>query len=210
LRFYGYLCRACQPSALQSASGGAQASILIFLPNMDKKTAWTTGLAWGGGMWIMTTAVFWLFGGNALGQALVKGAIGAAVAAPIFVWMMSRMAKNAQEQALALLEGVLAEGEALLHQSNANHFVGIEGVGGLLVLTSARLLFQSHQLNVQKHRWEAKLSDVASFQRRKTGGLIPNGLSVVLRNGEEHRFVVMGAADWEAHLAQALPPTAPA
>lgn len=52
-------------------------------------------------------------------------------------------------------------GEQLLHDGPANHFRNGEGVGGWLYLTKERLLFRSHQFNIQRHESSIPLADIA-------------------------------------------------
>jgi hypothetical protein len=87
-------------------------------------------------------------------------------------------------------------GEPTLHAGPANHFKGLESVGGHLWLTNGRLHFRSHKMNLQNHEWSAPLADIVSARPTKTLGLIPNGLRVHLSSGEEHRFVVNGNEKW--------------
>lgn len=93
--------------------------------------------------------------------------------------------------------------EMPLHSGPANHFKGMEGVGGHLWLTDTRLHFRSHKLNVQNHEWSVPLADVSSVQAVKTLGLIRNGLAVRLASGEEHRFVVNENERWAQAIANA-------
>ena len=86
--------------------------------------------------------------------------------------------------------------ETTLHAGPANHFKGLESVGGHLWLTNGRLHFRSHKMNLQNHEWSTPLADIASVHAVKTLGLIRNGLSVRLTSGAEHRFVVGDHERW--------------
>ena len=89
----------------------------------------------------------------------------------------------------------LAEGETLVKEGPANHFVRVEGVGGWLYLTSQRLCFRSHKVNVQNHELSIPLSEIRSTKKSLTAGIIPNGLMVETANGSE-KFVVNGSRGW--------------
>jgi hypothetical protein len=93
--------------------------------------------------------------------------------------------------------------EEVLLQSPANHFRGVEGVGGWLMLTDQRLVFQPHSLNVQKAEWSVPLSELIRVEPRRTLGILPNGLRAVTTAGEE-RFVVEDRTPWlrEVELAK--------
>jgi hypothetical protein len=92
-------------------------------------------------------------------------------------------------------------GEESLFQTRANHFKGIEAVGGKLLLTNKRLVFKSHSVNIQNHTWSLPLEEITSVQRYKSIGLINNGLNITTKNGTE-KFVVDNAAGWLERLSK--------
>jgi hypothetical protein len=94
----------------------------------------------------------------------------------------------------------LLPGERLLFQTRANHFKGMEAVGGKLTLTDQRLVFKSHYLNIQAHLFSIPLQNIENAQRYKSIGIINNGLKLIV-NGEEERFVVDKADEWVSRLA---------
>jgi hypothetical protein len=96
--------------------------------------------------------------------------------------------------------------ETIVHYGPANHFKGIESVGGKLFLTNKRLRFRSHVFNVQTHDESYPVEAIASVQPTRTLGLVPNGLLVHLRDGRRERFVVGGRSEWVARVRQALEP----
>ena len=85
--------------------------------------------------------------------------------------------------------------EEMQFQTGANHFMGLEGVGGKLYLTNQRLVFKSHKLNFQKHELSILLSDISTVERYKTIGIIDNGLTVTV-GGKEEKFVVESPEIW--------------
>ena len=95
--------------------------------------------------------------------------------------------------------------ETVLRYGPANHFKGIEGVGGKLFLTNKRLRFRSHKINVQTHDESYPIEMIASVEPSSSLGIIPNGLLVHLRDGRRERFVVAGRADWVASSRSVLP-----
>lgn len=90
----------------------------------------------------------------------------------------------------------LRNNENLIKQGAANHWQGWEAVGGRLFLTDQRLVFKSHSFNVQRHETSIELEDVAFAKPRNNFLLVPNGMSIFLRNGHEERFVIWGRKDW--------------
>jgi hypothetical protein len=94
-------------------------------------------------------------------------------------------------------------GEQLLHDGPANHFLNGEGVGGWLFLTRERLLFRSHQFNVQRHELSVRLTEIAEVQPVRTARIFPNGLRLVTRSGKEERFVVGEHRRWHDEIVRA-------
>ena len=99
---------------------------------------------------------------------------------------------------------LLMEGETLLKDGPANHFVRAEGVGGWLYLTNSRLYFRSHRFNIQNHELSIPLDQIVHVKTSLTLGIIPNGVTVETPTGVE-KFVVQGARVWVEGIGQAKP-----
>lgn len=78
----------------------------------------------------------------------------------------------------------------------ANHFKGIEAVGGRLWLTDSHLCFRSHGVNFQIHTQSFPLESIRSVKPCRTLWILPNGLLVTLNDGVRHRFVVGRRREW--------------
>jgi hypothetical protein len=100
--------------------------------------------------------------------------------------------------------------EAVLKQGGASHFKGIEAVGGKLFLTDSRLVFKSHRFNIQVHQEAYPLVDIIAVEPRRGLSLVGDGLSVMLSDGREERFVVFGRRDWITQILAARDLAAPA
>lgn len=88
-------------------------------------------------------------------------------------------------------------GEEIVFESLANHFKGLEGVGGKLYLTNKRLIFKSHKFNIQNHQLSIDLSDINSIKRYKTLGVINNGLTIITNHNTTEKFVVEQTDQWQ-------------
>lgn len=96
--------------------------------------------------------------------------------------------------------------ERILMEGPANHFQGVEGVGGYLWVTDARIHFSSHSLNIQNHTWSVSLTEVTGVQAVQTLGFIDNGLWIIHGTGEKERFIVNNSTRWAEMIRQNLCP----
>lgn len=98
----------------------------------------------------------------------------------------------------------LQENEGIIKEGAANHFKGIESVGGRLFLTNQRLYFDSHSLNVQAHKLSIPYSEIKSVRERNTFFIIPNGMCIELQNGKNEKFVLWEREKWIREIEQLI------
>jgi len=120
----------------------------------------------------LRTVFIWITGGFVAGIAFAFG----------IRYMASRLFKKISIQ--------LTESEEVLKEGGATHLKGKEGVGGKLVLTDKRLIFKSHNLNIQKHEQEFHFNDIKSLAQAKSLFILNNRLVLELLNKELHKFIV--------------------
>ena len=95
----------------------------------------------------------------------------------------------------------LGDGERLVRQTGASLQRGIEAVGGQLFLTTRRLIFEAHWLNVQRGRTVVPLRDVEDVWKTWTKLLwvipiLPNVLAVATAKGKTYRFIMFERDAW--------------
>lgn len=66
---------------------------------------------------------------------------------------------------------------------------GLEGVGGRMILTNQRLLFEAHGINLQREPVSIPLDDIRGVKTYNSLGLVPNGFTVQCHSGREYRFI---------------------
>jgi hypothetical protein len=98
---------------------------------------------------------------------------------------------------------VPSPGEQILRKGVANLWRGMEAVGGRLWLTSGWLIFRSHAMNFQGGVWAWPLEAVVSVEPVNTLKVVPNGMEVILMDGERARFVVNRRGAWMSAITQA-------
>jgi hypothetical protein len=86
----------------------------------------------------------------------------------------------------------LKPGEKVHFDVMANLFRGFEAVGGKLKITDQRIFFKSHHFNIQTGTLDLPLEQIVEAKARNTMGIIPNGMSVITKDGKEYKFVVWG------------------
>lgn len=131
-------------------------------------------------------------------KAVSIGLVSGALSGLLFGWLMGKFANSKKVDDATKME--LAPGENILFQTPANHFKGMEGVGGKLYLTNHRLFFKSHKLNIQNHQLSIPVANIENVARRKTLGLVKNGLTVTTKDGRIEKFVVEQLEEWMKRL----------
>lgn len=165
---------------------------------MEQQVSWLrTGLAAGIAFGLLFGLVQGITHENPAG-GLAAGMLGGTV----FGIVIALFARS-KGRALAA-PAVDEDGEPVILQGPANHFKGIESVGGKLYLTRARLRFRSHGLNVQTHEASYPLDTIRSVEPARTLGIIPNGLAVTLEDGRRERFVVNRRGEWVEKILGAM------
>jgi hypothetical protein len=93
-----------------------------------------------------------------------------------------------QQQASAKIEFEIRNGLA-------NHYMGIEAVGGKLFLTNQKLRFKSHSINIQVHEMEIPLDQIVRIE--KASGLLAfKQINIFLKDGSVEKFVVNNREEW--------------
>lgn len=157
------------------------------------KIAFLTGMPYG---LFMGLFFGWLFGLRGLALGLCAGIFfGISMAA--FAWIQSKKMRSTDER---------LEGEAILMQGPANHFLRGEGRGGWLTLTPSRLIFRSHGYNIQNSPLDIPLAEIREATPSLTMRIIPNGLRVNTKNGHRESFVVSNRKDWARRITEQLYP----
>lgn len=91
----------------------------------------------------------------------------------------------------------------ILKEGAANHFKGVESVGGWLYLTTEELIFKSHNFNVQNHKTVILLSQITDIKASLTLGIVPNGLTITAKDSVE-KFVVNNRKEWIKKINEAI------
>jgi hypothetical protein len=165
---------------------------------MDKKNRLRAGFSFGIGMTIFFLIQNLLLRDNQTTNQVVLSIVIAiaagAISGVLFAWLIGLFANSKFVKRTTKIE--TAADENILFETPANHFKGMEGVGGKLYLTNKRLVFKSHNLNIQNHQLSVLLNDLKKINRYKTLGLVNNGLSITTNDDRIEKFVVEQVENW--------------
>lgn len=101
-----------------------------------------------------------------------------------------------QKKKFKKISADITKGKIIIMDGGANHFMGVEEVGGWLYLTSDEIIFRSHAFNVQAHQMIIPLEQIVNVKAVATLGFIPNGLQILINNGAVEKFVVNSRKKW--------------
>jgi|TARA_B110000438_G_C15382907_1_gene465569 hypothetical protein len=89
------------------------------------------------------------------------------------------------------------DAKEILHEGDANFFVGIESVGGRLFLTKDTLIFHSNGITLSRVNklTEIQLNEINRIKKHNFLGLITNGIKVYT-NLKTYKFVVSNRKRW--------------
>jgi hypothetical protein len=135
---------------------------------------------------------------NEILKLVLSSLLGGLFSGVLFGWIMGKFEDSKAVKTATKID--MDSDEKLVFQTGANHFKGIEGVGGRLYLTDKRLIFKSHKLNFQNHELVIKLSEIASAGRYKNFRLANNGLSIQTTQHITEKFVVDRIDKWMLYL----------
>ena len=170
---------------------------------MDKKSRINAGLVFG-----IATCLFYIardlftddLTRKSVITSVVSGLLSGAVSGFLFGWIMGLLSRS--KFLVRGTEIVTEAGETILLETGANHFKWFEGVGGKLYLTNKRLVFKSHQFNIQNHLLALNLSDIKKVDRFKSLGMRHNGLTVRTVSNKTEKFVVQQPDQWAKYLLE--------
>jgi hypothetical protein len=143
--------------------------------------------------WSVSMLIFKAFTGELLTWGICVLTLAAGIIAGLlFALSMKLLVKRLHNTINVHVE----DDEQILKEAGANHFKGLEGVGGKLVLTDKRLIFKSHKYNVQNHQDTYGLDQIDTVLKTKTLNIISNGLTIGLRDQRRERFVIDRPEEW--------------
>lgn len=121
----------------------------------------------------------------------------------IFIHPMHKVIGKKFETNKVLVRTQVEDGKKVIIDCPANHFRGIESVGGWLFLLEEGLYFKSHSMNFQNHELIIPLNQIKEVKATLTLGLIPNGLKIITVDNVHERFVLYKNQIWVEQILEA-------
>lgn len=128
---------------------------------------------------------------NGLGYALIAAPIAGLLWGLLMYFFINSKKVKQQTQITGVDE------RDIIHSGGANHFKNAEAVGGKLYLLQDKLEFKSHGFNIQNHAFIINTEEIKEITYFNTLGLVPNGMKLILKDGDEEKFVVNNRNFWK-------------
>jgi dimeric dUTPase (all-alpha-NTP-PPase superfamily) len=100
--------------------------------------------------------------------------------------------------------GQHSQSETVIFEEGASHFHNFIAVGGTLQLTNKRLIFKSCSTNHYQHEIFINLEQVSGVEFFKTLFMNPNGLALLLSNGQMENFIVDDKKAWKSRIQSVI------
>jgi len=84
----------------------------------------------------------------------------------------------------------LKENEVVIKARTGNHILGTEKIPGKMIITNQRVYFYSMDSSPKILKIEIEPADIHELNYFKTKLVVPNGLSVMLKNGNVLSFLL--------------------
>jgi hypothetical protein len=94
----------------------------------------------------------------------------------------------------------LSSDEKVMFEEGASHFHNFIAVGGNLKLTNKRIIFKSCATLNYQHEISILLDQVSGVEFFKTLFMNPNGLAVLMKDGQMENFIVDDKKIWKEHI----------
>lgn len=148
------------------------------------------------------TTVLWLFSyffdadDYSMSRLIFQGVFFGVFFGVAFPFLFQKLATRLVSKNKLSIKPELSENEQIEIEGPANLFRGIEGVGGKIFLTNNRLIFKSHQLNIQKGQTNIDYQNIHEVLKRKTAKVVDNGFRIVTKDAKTYDFVVNEREVW--------------
>lgn len=91
---------------------------------------------------------------------------------------------------------ILKPNEMILMAGNSNLLHEDKNVPGKLIVTNQRIYFVTLKDEFRYCNKEIMPGEICDLIYFKTGWLIPNGIKIITKTGDEHPFVLKNRSEW--------------
>jgi hypothetical protein len=95
---------------------------------------------------------------------------------------------------------ILDQGEVKVFEEGASYYQNYIAVGGKIIVTNSRILFESNSGTTTKCELALPLSKITDVQFFKSFFISPNGLSLMLNDGSMENFIVDDRKLWKSRI----------
>lgn len=154
------------------------------------------------GLWFCLFFGTYLYFIDGFRAALIGGPLSGLFFGSFMGLMLYFFSKSKKINDQTKLEGV--DEIDIVYAGAANHFKGKVAVGGKLYLLNDRLIFKSHNLNIQNHTLSIEISNINELIFFNPMGIVKNGLQISLKDGAIEKFVINNRNIWKEYIQQLI------
>ncbi|MDN3689786.1 GRAM domain-containing protein [Cyclobacterium jeungdonense] len=141
---------------------------------------------------------------DSLNSLLFKGLFFGITFGLVFPYLFNALAGKVFTKMGANIHPVLEPTEIIEKEGPATLFKGLEGVGGKLFLTNKRVIFKSHQLNIQRGQTDIDFSSISGIEKRMVNKRGNARIVIRTKTGKEYQLVVYKPELWNTEINERI------
>ncbi|MDO6744587.1 GRAM domain-containing protein [Tenacibaculum soleae] len=158
---------------------------------------------------ILYTLILWFFDyiwneNNSITSLIIQGLFFGIIFGIGYPYSNKKLASTFYTKATTNLNFQLEKGEQIEIHGPGNLFKGFEAIGGKIILTNKRIVFKSHNINIQKINVAIDYLDIKQIIKTKTIKFIDNGIKITTKDHKEYNFVVNERDLWFSKIKERL------
>lgn len=175
------------------------------------RTDWRFRIVLALEMGVLYTLVLWVLDyfsaaqeADSLESLLFRGLFFGITFGLVFPYLFNAFAGKVVTKMGKGIHPVLEAGEEIKKEGPATLYKGLEGVGGKLFLTDKRVIFKSHQLNIQRGQTDIDYSLISGVEKRIMKKWGNARIVILTKDGMEYQLVVYEPKQWKAEINERI------
>ncbi|WP_439482634.1 hypothetical protein [Cyclobacterium plantarum] len=141
---------------------------------------------------------------DSLQSLLFRGLFFGITFSLVFPYLFNGLAGKVFAKMGTNIHPVLEVMEKIEKEAPATLFKRLEGVGGKLFLTNKRVIFKSHQLNIQRGQTDIDFTSIIGIEKRMVNKWGNARLVIRTKAGKEYQLVVYEPELWKKEIYERI------